>query len=150
MRLKPLRFGVRWIVVVGLAVIVGICLGVAVLLYRLDPAKCALYPPCVLHLITGLYCPGCGSARALHQLLHGNLLMAVRFNPLLVAALPFVCYAFLMEGIRAATGSRVTTFRPRWNYAKAVLYLVVAYWVLRNVPIYPFTLLAPGGVAPWR
>ena len=28
-----------------------------------------------------------------------------------------------------------------------VLILVVLYGVLRNIPVYPFTLLAPGGMA---
>ena len=29
--------------------------------------------PCLFHLVTGAYCPGCGGTRALLALLHGRL-----------------------------------------------------------------------------
>jgi len=129
---------------------IGACAAGCAVLFFLDPTSCHLYPPCLFHVVTGLYCPGCGSTRALHQLLHGNLVAAFRFNPLMVAALPLVCYCLLSQGAPAATGRAAAILRPKWNYAWAALWVILAYWVLRNIPIYPFTLLVPGGVAPWR
>ena len=39
------------------------------------------YPTCPFLAITGWYCPGCGSLRAVHDLLHGDLAGAVRPQP---------------------------------------------------------------------
>ena len=48
----------------------------ATLLYFIPPVAGGIYPPCFFHWLTGLYCPGCGSTRCLHALLHGNFRQA--------------------------------------------------------------------------
>ena len=49
------------------------------------------YPlPCLFHIITGLYCPGCGAGRASYSILHGRFYMAFRYNPMYVTLLPFL------------------------------------------------------------
>jgi ABC-type spermidine/putrescine transport system permease subunit II len=53
------------------------------------------YPPCLFKKLTGLNCPGCGSSRALHQLMHGNLLPALDYNILVVIFLPFIVVGIL-------------------------------------------------------
>ena len=55
-------------------------------LFCFDPNRYPFYPLCFFHRATGLLCPGCGSLRALHQLLHGNLATAFHFNALLVSS----------------------------------------------------------------
>ena len=40
--------------------------------YFFDPRNPGPYPICPFFGLTGCYCPGCGTLRALHQLLHGN------------------------------------------------------------------------------
>ena len=106
--------------------------GVA-MVFAVDPARTSLFPPCPLHRYTGLWCPGCGTTRALHQLLHGNFAAAFRFNPLAISLLPVVGYL-------AVRGERVA-LKPIWIWT--LLGVVVVFGVLRNVPVYPFTLLAP-------
>ena len=49
----------------------------ATFLYVIDPEETRLIPACPFLSLTGLLCPGCGSARALHALLHGELAAAV-------------------------------------------------------------------------
>ena len=46
--------------------------------------------PCVFHLLTGWYCPGCGASRALRALLHFDLGQALRYNAPFAVASPFV------------------------------------------------------------
>jgi hypothetical protein len=112
-------------------------------LYTFNPASSPLYLPCPFHMLTGFHCPGCGSLRALHHVLHGHLTIAFWLNPLMVLALPFLGYSFLsylMVGIRGRSLPNI--FLPAsciWIY----LGVVLLFWGMRNISTYPFSLLAP-------
>lgn len=99
---------------------------------------------CPFHTITGLHCPGCGSTRAFYQILHGNILAAFDLNPLMMLALPFICYALASEILFLATKKWIL---PKLNIKSiwiwVILVVVILYWILRNLPWYPFCLLAP-------
>lgn len=101
-------------------------------LFAVDPAATHLFPPCPLHELTGLYCPGCGSTRALHCLVRGNLSGALAYNPLMVVSIPVLTFYVVYQ-------SRIR--RPWMSWAALVI--VVAFGVARNLPWAPFTLLAP-------
>ncbi|MEO6808370.1 MAG: DUF2752 domain-containing protein, partial [Isosphaeraceae bacterium] len=129
----------------GLAAILvsGTLAAVVAVLYRFDPARVSFYPACAFHLLTGLHCPGCGATRALHQLLHGHLGEAFRYNPLLIIALPYLGYTALSES-RRVVGRRpwpqpFRSSRSVW----AIFALVMIFWFLRNLPMAPFSWLAP-------
>lgn len=112
--------------------------------YAATPGAAVRLPPCPFHWATGLNCPGCGTGRGLHLLAHGDLLGALRMNPLMMVALPFVLYAGVAEFLRAWGGR--TVLRPLQFSSRAswmIMGVIITYWVLRNVPSYPFTLLAP-------
>ncbi len=117
--------------------------GAAGLLATVDPAGRGLFPPCPFRLLTGLYCPGCGSLRGLHQLLNGKLGVAFGLNPLMMVALPFV-----LTGLVVWTGQRLGLLENRTLQLPrpvpwAVLAVVIAFGILRNVPAAPFSALAP-------
>jgi Protein of unknown function (DUF2752) len=112
------------------AVLIAIVAG---LLFVFDPTHLGVLPPCPLHRLTGLWCPGCGSTRALYQLVHGNLMAALRFNPLAISLLPLVGYLSIR-------GERVV-IKAVWIWA--LLGIVITFGILRNIPAYPFTLLTP-------
>src|SRR5262245_65928456 len=79
----------RWMP--ALAMLVVATVG-TVILFSFDPARYNFYPRCFVRAVTGLNCPGCGSLRAIHQLLHGHVLVAARLNLLLVLSLPGVAW----------------------------------------------------------
>ena len=113
---------------------VGVLFAVAAAVgFAVDPERVSIFPPCPLHRYTGLWCPGCGTTRALHQLLHGNVVSAFRFNPLAISLLPVIGYLFVRR--------EEDMLKPVWIWT--FLGVVVAFGVLRNIPVYPFTLLAP-------
>jgi Protein of unknown function (DUF2752) len=125
-----------------LAALLGLA-GTAVLtaLYVKPPQAYGI-PPCPFYALTGAYCPGCGALRAVHSLLHGHLAQAFGFNPLLVLLLPFLLLAGAGEALTMWTGkSRRIEVPPRWGWA--VFGLIVAFWVLRNVPGAAFDVLRP-------
>jgi len=100
---------------------------------------------CPFNALAGLHCPGCGTLRAAHQLLHLHLASALGLNPLMVLSTPFLGYALLsrvMIGIRGKPLPKVFV-PPAWIWA--LLGIIIAFWILRNIPAYPFSLLAPMG-----
>ncbi len=113
---------------------------IALTLYRVDPASARWLPICPLHELTGWHCPGCGSTRAAHALLHGDVMQAVSKNALVVCGAPIALALWTWN--RRRTGHAWTTAVPqRWIWS--VLLVMVAFALLRNVPFYPFSLLAP-------
>ena len=108
-----------------------------------NPSTSGLYPPCPFRLLTGLNCPGCGTLRGLHQLLHGHPLAALGLNPLLILMLPVMAYIFLSSALVAARGRGLPRVSPPPALIRAIFLVVIAFWILRNIPVYPFTLLSP-------
>ncbi len=63
------------------------------------------WPRCAFHEFTGLPCVTCGMTRCAIQFFHGNFLTALKWNPLVFAALcgviAFDLYAFVTLTMRA-------------------------------------------------
>ena len=112
-------------------------------LLAFNPAGSVVFPPCPFHVLTGLYCPGCGTLRALHQLLHGRPLQALGLNPLMVISLPFLGYALASETFLATVGRRLPGVRLPASWIWALLAAIILFWIFRNIPVYPFASLAP-------
>ncbi|WP_170971171.1 DUF2752 domain-containing protein [Ilyomonas limi] len=108
-------------------------------LYFFNPLRYAFYPPCLFKKITTLDCPGCGSARALHSVLHGNILKAADYNLLVVLFMPVVICGLLYF----CTGRGERLWRA---LNKPLLYFLIicTFFILRNINIYPFTFLSAG------
>ena len=131
---------------IGLAA--GVCAVLAagaLYLYFHNPFQ---YPlPCVFYLLTGLYCPGCGAGRACYYILHGEFLTAFGYNPLMVIILPAIGLYILVRGTDwVVTGGNHVDKKISVNFLLIVLVVILIYGVLRNIPVFPFTLLAPGGI----
>lgn len=122
--------GVSRILIVSLAAVL-LLVGAAIY-FLADPSQSALFPRCLFLQLTGCKCPGCGSQRVLHSLLHGDIAAAWSHNALLTAAIPVV-----LAYVAAAIG------RPRWPrfYAKlnsvpaiiTVAAVILSWWLLRNI-----------------
>lgn len=104
-----------------------------VVLYLFDPETAGFYPVCAMHQLTGLQCPGCGSLRALHQLAHGNIIAAWRFNPLLVALLPMALWLGLREAVRWTLGWRWPGIINRPIVGWSLVIVTVVFGIARNL-----------------
>lgn len=124
----------------------GLAATALVLLRTYNPATSAIFPPCPVHYLTGWYCPGCGSLRALHQLLHGNFRAAWAMNPLTLLLLPFLAGGLAREAVSFWRGQPL----PQWIIPgasiRALCALIILFGIVRNLPFHPFDLLAPGGM----
>jgi hypothetical protein len=125
------------------AALIAAIVGLAVVLFIFEPGRSGIYAPCLLHKLTGLYCPGCGSMRGLHQLLHGHILAAIKFNPLMILLLPFIVYALVSHRLNATRVWAPPEIFARPVFVWLLVAVIIAFGVLRNVPVYPFTVLAP-------
>ena len=89
-------------------------------------------PGCPFFRLTNWYCPGCGTARALHALLHGDFTGFLTRNRLLAPAL---CYLALLAA--------KVPFTRHPAVLRAVPAVIILYGLLRNLPWEPFLRLAP-------
>ncbi|RRN80998.1 DUF2752 domain-containing protein [Pseudoxanthomonas sp. GW2] len=99
------------------------------------------FPPCMFRAFTGWFCIGCGLTRAMHALVHGDLVRAFSMNPLGLLALGLTPLMLAWSG---GWQPRLLAPLMRWVLApKLWLAVLPGYWILRNLPWFPFTLLAP-------
>lgn len=126
----------------GVVALIGLLL---LLLYFFWPVQQGfLYPRCVFHELTGLYCPGCGSQRAFSALVHGGLIAAAGYNLLFVVFGPIVVYGALVYAWNSFFSPVLPMkffYSPR--FAWLVLTFTLVFWILRNLPVEPFCKLAP-------
>ena len=134
--LKPLQL--VGLATAALAAVVGVWL-----LRNFDPNVAGgVFPPCMFRSFTDYFCIGCGLTRMLHALVHGDVVRAFAMNPL---AMSLLLLSPFLAGWKLG-------WQPAWlrplvavlAEPKFWLVLLPAYWVARNLPWFPFTLLAPG------
>jgi hypothetical protein len=110
----------------------------ATYLFLFDPAKGYGYPSCPFRALTGLQCPGCGTARSLHQLLHGHPLNAFELNPLIFLASPLLLLLLLFLTSSRFSELLKTRIQFERRLAWIVIAVVVGFWIFRNTSLYPF------------
>lgn len=97
-------------------------------LYTFPPASSSFYPRCVFRQLTGLDCPGCGTTRALHALLHGRIGEAFRLNAML-----FALMIVAILGAPSFLRGRTPAFMTHKWFGWGSFVVVVAWWIGRNV-----------------
>ena len=121
----------------GAAAVLGAAGG---LLYAIDPGGGPVL--CPFRALTGFACPGCGTTRMLHHLLHGDVTAAFSYNPLTFLLLPVALW-LAVGWLRNTFGGPRMSLRPwpaAWGWVATGVLAV--YWVVRNVPVDPFRALA--------
>ncbi|HET6572597.1 MAG TPA: DUF2752 domain-containing protein [Fimbriiglobus sp.] len=143
-RVPPLARRQRVLVRAALAAGAPLLLaGGALVLATVPPTDASFYPKCISHQLFGIHCPGCGLTRAAHSLLNGRVTQAFAYNPLFMVLSPYLAFALLRSAWFWLWGTepRRSIFPARYTWV--ILVVFALYWVLRNLPWYPFTLLAP-------
>ena len=92
------------------------------------------YPQCLWRMITGLYCPGCGTLRAFRSLAEFDFVAAFMYNPFLfLLVIPLVVYLCAIYLIRVITGRWVPSFLSSPKAVLPVAGVIACVWVFRNV-----------------
>jgi hypothetical protein len=130
--------------VLGAALAAGL-----VVAHLVNPLQDRWLPKCPFHELTGLWCPACGGTRSVAALSHGDVLGALRHNLLVLPVLLAVAWVWLSTVSRSFAPSLadrswaanpLTWVRTRGWWA--VVAVVAAFWIVRNVPGAPVQLLS--------
>lgn len=116
---------------VGMSVL---CLLALFVLFFDHPSRYSLMPRCPFYMATGLYCPGCGSLRATHYLLHGDFVASLRHHPLFMPLLLGVFFLYGKRLYEFRSGTSVS-FRGELLCYKILLAVFVLFFVVRNIPV---------------
>ena len=112
-------------------ILLGIgAIAVLALLCFFDPSTSAIFPPCPTNALTSLYCPGCGTLRAMHALLHGDVKEALSQNILAVIFIPILPAIYFFP-----------KYFKKPIVPAAMLVIFILYAILRNTETFSF--LAP-------
>ena len=129
------RFGAP----VGVAVAAGLVCGAV---WLGDPMSAGgPLPVCPTKALFGIDCPGCGSLRMIYCLLHGDVMGAARFNALGLASVLLLLWAYGAWTYGRIVERRVSSWQHQRWAAVVALVLVSTWFVIRNLPMSPFSAL---------
>lgn len=102
--------------------------------YLYNPSTNSFFLKCPIKYFTGFSCPGCGSQRAIHELLHLNFKKAFEYNAMLVLSLPFILVgiAFNFDTIK----NRFPKTRNLLSGQKTILIylmILILFSIFRNI-----------------
>ena len=100
--------------------------------FSYDPSKSSFFPKCFFKSLTGLNCPGCGTQRAVHALLHGDFVAAVGYNAAAIVSIPLIAVYGFFEIFR----EKYNAIYARICSVRAILIIFVSillWWILRNI-----------------
>jgi hypothetical protein len=113
----------------------------------LIPPDSPFFPRCAFYALTTLYCPGCGTGRGILRILHGDILGGIRQNWLLLIGIPVLILADLNALLALFGKKKLFDIDTIKHGAIIFSALIIFYWIARNIPFFPFTLLAPQATA---
>lgn len=116
-------------VLIASAIVAAVALVAVIFVF--DPSQTPIYPRCPSKLITGYDCPGCGSLRAAHALVHGDFATAWAFNPALFFAIPLAVLFFWGDSRRSPKVVSRIVHHPLTPVM--LLVALVAWTVARNL-----------------
>ncbi|SEK22701.1 Protein of unknown function [Aquimarina amphilecti] len=114
--------------------------------YLFDPENSSgksIFLTCPFHYLTGYHCPGCGSQRAIHDLLHGRIDEVLSHNLMFLVLFSFLIIKLYYFSAKLFLKKEVVDISHNKYYTYGILIFVIFFWALRNIPFYPFKILAP-------
>ena len=96
--------------------------------------------PCLMHAITGWYCPGCGGTRSVMFLLTGHPMMSFIYHPLVLYTAIVIAYMLLRHLFDMI---RTKSFRTQKKYFRTsmlwvALLITVINFLVKNISLIVF------------
>ena len=94
-----------------------------------NPLEYSFFPKCPIYLSTGYLCPGCGSQRAIHNILNFEFYKATRHN-LLIPLFIFYLFIYYLSKI---LNLKISRFVDHHYLLISFVFLIVLYGFIRNI-----------------
>ncbi len=119
----------RVFTLLGIVVLISL----ALFYFMVDPEMSRIMPQCVFHRLTGYDCPGCGSQRMIHSLLHADFRSAWNHNPFLMIMIPVILFYTWLDLFPGKTPRLFRIFHSPLMIA-GLGAAIILWGVLRNIP----------------
>lgn len=104
----------------------------AIAYYFFDPTEVNWMPRCLWKVVTGTDCPGCGSQRMAHALMHGDISGAWHANAFALCMLPIIALMIWLELTRTRHPSLYSRLHSPLMI-KLIVTVILAWWIIRNL-----------------
>lgn len=95
--------------------------------------------PCLFHLYTGWYCPGCGGTRAVKALLKGDLWLSFQYHPIILYTILIFAAAVISWGFARLFKNPRLFIKHLDIYTYVGLGILTVNWIIKN-----YMLIAKG------
>ena len=112
----------------------AVLLAAAIVFLVFPPAQYGFYPQCPVYHYLHLLCPGCGGTRAVAALLHGQIVEALRLNPLITLLTPVAMTYMAVHCRRVFKNQSFSWPQPSPSAIYATLGAASLFAIVRNLP----------------
>lgn len=125
----------RQFYIIGWCALLSGALGcVIVFMTNFDPFR--LLRPCMLHALTGYYCPGCGGTRAVRALLAGHLIRSFICHPIVPLTGALAGWFMVSQTIEHISKGRLRIgMHVRDIHLWGVLGIIVVNFLVKNLAL---------------
>ncbi|WP_238987284.1 DUF2752 domain-containing protein [Confluentibacter flavum] len=116
---------------------------VLLLYFSYNPSDSSIFPKCPFYSLTGFYCPGCGSQRAIHKFLHGDIFEGFKHNFLIMLLPTVLIYDWSVILFNKYSSKKIKNILHYSKTTYSIFIIIPLFWILRNINFYPFSILAP-------
>jgi hypothetical protein len=122
----------KWLIIFIIIVSLAIIYSVG------NPAESKYFPKCPFYTLTHYQCPGCGSQRAIHDLLKLNFKQAAKQNLLLLLLLPYIALGVFWDLHKPKKNKNIKLYKKIFGYKSSIfiLILILFFWFFRNTHLY--------------
>lgn len=116
-----------------MAVVVAVLFVVMASVYFFfDPSEARWMPKCIWKAATGTDCPGCGTQRMAHALMHGDFRGAWQANAFALCMMPVIAFLLFLECFREKYQMFYRRVHSPWVIGMIAV-AVVVWWIVRNL-----------------
>lgn len=110
-----------------------LCVTAVFLLYSAENGGLGIFGRCPTVMLFHVYCPFCGGTRAALALLHGDILLSLRYNPTTILLCVLAAYYEVCVIAAILTGKRRWLRRADLRLLIPVAVISVLFCVFRNI-----------------
>ena len=105
----------------------------AALYFIYNPVDFVWFPKCAFYKLTGLECPACGSQRAVHAILHGDIIGGLKYNAFILISIPYGLGLIIISIFKTPFTAKLRSklLHPKVVYLYCIIF--IGWWIIRNL-----------------